>query len=272
MDLANITNWIPTAALAVVLWLARNMVKEWVTKSVQTRFDKSLEQLKSDLRTKEDEISSLRGVVLSGLTDRQVGLNKRRIEAVDQLWGSANKLTPGGYATTWTSILNLEEIRDRCLRNEEFRAYIKAQLGSYDINKITDPDDKQARPYVSDMAWAVYRAYQATIVWAVAKVVAARDGADLDSLGNADTVNNLIKAVLPHHAEFLDRHGEKGHYAILDELEDRLLHELRLVLEGKDLDQYAVEQGSRIKEALQQFDTVSAEKVIEKAKSELPRG
>ena len=55
----------------------------------------------------------------------------------------------------------------------------------------------------------------------------------------------LAKTVLPHQSDFMDEHGPYGAYFLLDEIKQKLLDELRLVLEGKEADreqlQHAIE-------------------------------
>ena len=86
-----------TGVLAWTLWLARELISTRLTKSVQLEFDKQIESVKADLRAsnerfkaqlrdKEAEIATLRSGALSALASRHTALEKRRHEAVDQLW------------------------------------------------------------------------------------------------------------------------------------------------------------------------------------------
>ena len=79
---------------AIGVFVARNWIKAGIEKSVQHGFDakietlrtelrKSEETFKSDLRSKESQISALRDGVLSGRAQRQALLDKRRLEAVE---------------------------------------------------------------------------------------------------------------------------------------------------------------------------------------------
>ncbi len=103
--------WVPTIVttglLALALWLGRKLIATRLVKSVEHEFNARLEAvraefrekeelLKADLRSKESEIADLRGGAMTAMASRQMALDKRRLEAVDQLW-SALDLPPFLY-------------------------------------------------------------------------------------------------------------------------------------------------------------------------------
>ena len=105
----NVMDWIPATAttlvLAGLLWLMRSLIATRLAKSVQHEFDAKLEKLraqfrkseevlKADLRSKETEISALRSGAMTALANRQIALDRRRLDAVDQLWSAVTALAP----------------------------------------------------------------------------------------------------------------------------------------------------------------------------------
>jgi hypothetical protein len=56
--------WIPagatTGSFAVILWLCRSLIATRLTKSVENEFNRKLENVKAELRTKEAQIDALR--------------------------------------------------------------------------------------------------------------------------------------------------------------------------------------------------------------------
>ncbi len=94
------SDWIPAISLSAVwlgvAYLARDLIKSSIAKSVQHKFDEKIENLrtnlrnseetfKGDLRAKEMEIAALRDGALGGLANRQALLEKRRLEAVERI-------------------------------------------------------------------------------------------------------------------------------------------------------------------------------------------
>ncbi|MBI3902634.1 MAG: hypothetical protein HY306_06785 [Nitrosomonadales bacterium] len=104
--------WLPpistTAIFGLVLWLGRNLIATRLTKSVQHEFDTKLESLRTelrkneelfraDLRAKEAEIAVLRSGAMTAMASRQVAFDKRRLEAIDQLWSAFIALGPAKW-------------------------------------------------------------------------------------------------------------------------------------------------------------------------------
>jgi len=107
MNLSSLSVWIPSLTvsglLGVALWLSRSIIETRLRASVQGEFDAKLEVLKGDIRSseerlgarlreKEAELEALRSGALSAMTSRQVVLDNRRLEAVDQLWSAYTEL------------------------------------------------------------------------------------------------------------------------------------------------------------------------------------
>jgi hypothetical protein len=85
------------AVFGIAIFAGRNWLKATIEHSVQHHFDKEIEELrtelrkseetfKSELRLKETEIGALRDGILSGRTQRQAFLDRRRLDAVERLW------------------------------------------------------------------------------------------------------------------------------------------------------------------------------------------
>jgi hypothetical protein len=92
-------------AIGVLIFIGRNWIKARIEQSVRSGFEAKLEALRSDLRrseedlkselrSKEAEITALRDGILSGRTQRQALVDKRRLEAIDGLWAAFTTLAP----------------------------------------------------------------------------------------------------------------------------------------------------------------------------------
>src|SRR5437879_2292452 len=101
-----------TALLSLALWLFHAVIITRLAKSVQHEFDDKLETIRTDLRkseelfradlrSKETQIAALRSGAIAGLVSRQAALDKRRLEAVDQLWSALTSLAPLRIASIW---------------------------------------------------------------------------------------------------------------------------------------------------------------------------
>lgn len=254
-------NWIPafsTAGLvALVLWLARNLILTRLTKSVQHEFDNKLEELranlrkseetfKADLRSKESQIEVLRSGALAGLVSRQAALDKRRIEAVDQLWSSMTALASVKAAPATLASLNYEYAAEEAAKDPRLREVFAKVVAPFDINKMNLGDAAKARPFVSPLAWALFSAYQAILIFAVFRLNMLKAGLNIPKAVDSEAVIKLVKAALPRRIDYITEYGVKGFHHLIDELEDHLLEEMKRMLEGEESDKATVKQAAGI--------------------------
>ena len=269
----NLTDWIPaistTSLLAGALWLMRSLIIARLTKSVQHEYDGKLEVLRSDLRRNEEtfkaelrakdaQIELLRSGVISGLASRQAALDKRRIEAVDQLWSAVVALAPAKTASTMMATIKFDAASKDAAKNPQFRQIFEVMGGAIDLNKIGGANASQMRPFVSEMSWAIFSAYQAIIMFAILQLQMLKVGLDAPNVLNTETVSKLVKAVLPHQTKYIEKYGVSGCHYLLDELEVLLLNELRSMLKGEESDKASLEQAAVIlKESKRLMDSIA---------------
>lgn len=259
----QLTDWIPalttTGLLSLALWLGRALITARLTRSVQHEFDKKLEQLKSEFRASEKtleaslaqrsaELESLRAGALSGITQRRALLDKRRLEAIDQLWGTLIRNQSARSLAMTMSLIQLENIAEQVSRDDRVRDFIKVSGGGFAPSKLDYVTADLARPYVSDMAWALFSATQAITSYYVAHWVALSHGIDSRKMIANDTVHKLILAVAPEYREYLDINGLSASYHLLERFDTLLLAELKRMATDYQQDKESVEQAARILE------------------------
>jgi len=103
----------------VVIFIGRNWIKARIEGSVRAGFEAKLEtlrsdlrrseeELKSELRSKEAQITALRDGILSGRAQRQALVDKRRLEAIDGLWAAFNALVPFTMVSRFMAVVNFD--------------------------------------------------------------------------------------------------------------------------------------------------------------------
>lgn len=265
------TSLIPTAVLACALYLGRNWIKAGIEKSVQYRFDAKIETLRtqlrhneenfiSELRMKEAEISALRDGVLSGRANRQALLDKRRIEAVERVWKAVIEFAPYKVLSAQMAMIKFDAAAEDTPQNPNLRKFFEIIGNVIPDRKPPDNPAKNEQPFVSPIAWALFSAYQAVLVHAYLMVKVLELGIkDAGKLIKTESVGNLLKTALPYMTKYIDEHGSARYHYFLDELEAKLLAELRSMLEGEDIDKASVEQSAKIMKAVDQVSTDNAE-------------
>ncbi len=211
----DVGQWIPpvitTSLLGAALWLGRNVIKIRLTNSVAHEFNTKLEAmrsefrrgeelLKADLRSKEAEIAALRAGVLEAMASRQIAIDKRRLDAIDQLWASVTGLAPAKALSSFMAVFHFEPTAAEAARNPQFRQLFEVMGTRFDFKSLDLREAAKARPFVSSMAWALYSAYSAICAINVAELQILKSGLDGKDLMRTDVVVKLVKAALPHRS------------------------------------------------------------------------
>lgn len=246
-----------TVLLSLLAWFSRQIIVTRLRASVQHEFDEKLEMLradlrrseesfKADLRSKEAQIETLRSGALSGLVSRQAALDKRRLEAVDQLWAGIEALGPLKLAAAVMAGVKFEKSLKLASEDPKVRDLFATFGGNVDPKAILKIDVHKSRPFVSEIAWALFSAYQAIVGHATAQLQMLKVGLDAPEILDSDHVSKLAKVALPHYAAYIDKHGAAGYSNMLEPLEAELLKELQRMMRGEESDKASIKQAAEI--------------------------
>jgi hypothetical protein len=262
----SISYWIPaistTGLLALLGWLFRN----WILKSIGFEFDKKLEFLKSQLRMSEEKlradlhanevnILALRSSVMTTISNRQIAVDKRRLEAIDQLWQSIISLNKARSISVIISQFNFEELAKRTKDDEILRNSLEMFGQGFDMTKdLNQIDASKARPFVSPLAWALYTAIITIIFNGVIRWYVAKSGLGSDDFFDHVALLKMVKEALPEYTDCVDKYGVSRLHSLVDILESKLLSEFRVMMSGAETDQSNVEQAAKIIEYSKKFN------------------
>lgn len=265
------------AALGMVGWLLRNWISTRLIKSVGFEFDQKIEvlkaeqraseeRLKADLRAKEAEIAALRLSAMTALSNRQIAVDKRRLDAIDQLWTSITSLNKARGVSLFMSTLKFEAVAEQAERDPKMREALKLIGANFDISKdLNLGDASKARPFVSSLAWAIYTAIVSIISNGAMRWHVAQGGLGAKDFTDHNSLSNMVKAALPEYSDYVDEHGASGLHFLVDKLELKLLEEFRVMMSGVEADRAGVQQAAEIlkySEELAQEDTTSTAKSL----------
>jgi hypothetical protein len=223
---------------------------------------------KSDIRGKETEINALRDGVLSGRSQRQALLDKRRIEAVERVWSSIIALGPYKGVSGMMSVMNFEVVEKRVPHDPKLRSYFSMLIANIPEPDINGPESAayRDRPFLSPLAWADFSAYSTVVMggYAYAKLF----GLGIEDAGRTlshDAIREVLRATLPYRSDYIDQLGKLQFNLLLDDLERELLAELGNMLSGVDSDQASIARAAEItravKNAVDEADTNKAKNV-----------
>lgn len=234
-------DWIPAISTSLLLgiaaFLSRNIFITRLTNSVKHEYDGKIENIKTDLRkseeilraelrNKESQIEALRSNVLAAFHDRKAVVFERELEAIDKLWASFIDLSAAkGISATMASI-KFESALAEAANNPMVRQMFSG-FEAYDLNSFNSMEAWKCRPYVSEISWAYFSAYQAIITFSIARMKILTSGLNMPELLDSTHVVNLAKAALPQASSLIEEQGVSSLHYLLEELENNLLLSLR---------------------------------------------
>ena len=258
----SILDWVPaistTAGLGIAAWLLRNWISQRLAKSITFEFDKKLEAIKAQnreaeerlragLRAGEEEIATLRASAMAALSSRQIAVDKRRLDAIDQLWASVMSLNRARGISLMMSTLKFEAVAKRAETDPKMRDVLAMIGKGFDITKDLDQTDaSKARPFVSPLAWAIYTALLGIIVNGAMRWHVAQGGLGPQDFSDSEALSNMVKAAMPEYAKYIDEQGTSGLHFLVDTLEMKLLAEFQAMMTGAEADRSSVQQAKDI--------------------------
>lgn len=250
----------------VVAYFGRLWFVERIKRGVQHQFDEKIEELRSTLRTseeqfkarlqsKESEISSLRTWVLGGAANRQALLDKRRFDAVERVWTTVIDMAPLKHVARIMMSIDFKESVKHAGR-PELQKFLDALGGdTADPSKLKPNAARYEQPYLTEPAWAYFLAYKAILIASVSRYIALKvGGPGIDEYMTNEPTKKVLKAALPNAGQFIDENEPELYYLLLDEIEAALLSELRRVLDGKHVDHEGIVRAKAIMAALPKSD------------------
>lgn len=244
-------------------WLLRAVIQTRLRAAVEHEFNTKLAALQSDLRQRDErhkddlrekavEIQALQNDALAARARRQGATDKRKLEAIDQLWAGITALRPATVSPRIWTKFNYAKCLTEAAKNPKFRAAFAA-LGSAGEAAVKETRGEEARPHVTKLAWAYFEAYRAIIGFYVARLIQLQNGVDQD-FTDQESVKMLAIAALPHYEEAIKEFGGDILHKYLDELEEKLLNEFTAMLAGKDDDVEGVRRAAEILKVAKQFN------------------
>lgn len=244
----------------VLIFAGRALLKQYIERSVQSKFDKELEKVRSELRVKESRIASLQSTALSDRANRQALFDKRRLEALENIWKSTIGLAPLRSSAMTMTVLKLDAVESEMKRQPQMSKVLNA-LNAPDIKDIMKSNDgMNERPFVQPQIWALFNAYQSILSFCAMRMTAIAMGVeDSKKIFKIDKIIEIAKATMPHYSDFLDEHGEVGLALMVEPLHERLAEAIRLAIVGEDTDQESVEQTKKILKLIHEYEAEAPE-------------
>lgn len=192
--------------------------------------------MRSDLRRKEAKIGALQQNVLSGRAGRQSILDRRRIEALENLWREVVKLNIFLWPAQMLVLLKLDEIDKRAARDPNVRQFMETISGGDHKEKMEDMRAEIERPYVPLQVWKLFSAYRSLLIFCYMRLRVSSLGMGGENMFKDEEVTKEIKGVMPHFSDYLDKYGVSGAAGLAHPLRELVFEAIRTALSSNESD------------------------------------
>lgn len=255
----TLTEWLisllfgPAVLVALALFF-RNRIGKALDQYFRHILDAKLEGIKHDLKAKGQEIEALRSGPLQIRGQRRAQIDTRKLMAIDQFWGAVNSLGPLKPISAMMAVFKWDEFVTELDRNPDARERIQKMIASIGVPEFPKHEAHAARPFISPLAWALFRAYQTALGYGFAQYQVLRTGVPGDVLNKPEAVSQVLVGAIPDWKERIEQHGTAIYPYVIEELENRLVLELQRSLEGVEDDEQEVEHASKIIDLVREYD------------------
>lgn len=267
-------DWIPALSSSAVLGLIGVGLglayKRAIEASITHAFDTKLEATKADFRREEEllraelrardaEFEALRSGALAGLAARHAEMGKRRIAAVEKVWANVIDAAKYKMLSKYAEVVKIDTMLEEAEKGgdagQKVLEFAEILLKSADAVEVEPWDNApyKERPFLPEIAWALFTAYRQLLMQPVVKLRLLVAGGNRKILADSSKMADVLKKALPGYADFIDKQGPEGHPYLIDQLEEALLSSLRQALDQKDADASAVAQAALIMSAVKEL-------------------
>ena len=184
------------------------------------------------------------------MISRQTKLYERQLDAIQQMWEAVRELEKAKFISSAVAMLKYEVSAKEAAKNPNFRKVFELMGGGFDPKSIKLDSASKARPFLSPLSWAYYNAYQSIIALNIVKFEFLKTGLEEpERFIDSEKVINLLKIVLPHQSNYLEKHGPGATHYLLDEIESLLLLEFQNMQKGNAADRENAERAAEILKA-----------------------
>lgn len=262
MDLTEFVAWIPSIGIATAISILTYVFRNWfivrITSSVKHEYNAKLEVVKSELKATEQELlfklkvrdgelQALKSGALSNMSQRQAVLYEKQVEAVERIWFVISLTSTLKIIPAMLSSFKMDEVSKAISTNPNLQEMFKMMGNNVDNEKIKEMNANASRPFVSALVWAYFSAYQTIVFHYIAQLKLLEMGMELKFVKTEDMIE-LIKRLLPHQAEYIDKFGPDAAFYLLDEVETKLLNEIDNMLKGMGLSEDNINEAAQINE------------------------
>jgi hypothetical protein len=226
-----------TGMIGVAGYLLRDTFAKFLSKAVEHRFDKRLENFKGELRDNEKELESIRSFLVSVRSSHNSALQAKRLDAAESMLRARNALSKFSILVEYMKMLKIEEILKSS--DPKISEFIDILVKPFDIDEklkqLATLDHTLPNLYLSEQSLKAFSAYQSIILGSVYMMQFLRIPLrDKGSYINAGGLSKIVIELVPESKEGFEKWGDGYAYHWSKHFYDEILKSLRHEISGVD--------------------------------------
>ncbi|KZK80052.1 hypothetical protein PsAD46_04041 [Pseudovibrio sp. Ad46] len=251
IDLSDwlITTISSTAVITTAGYVFKDTLAKFFANSVEHRFDKKIESVKSELRTSEAEIGQVRSFIAEQRRERDTINHAKRIDAAENALKLCNAFQKMSMAVEFIKIINVEEIsKDK--GDPKIPALFQPIERSLKIDECFEEigklDQTLLKLYLDDHTLKNYDAYTSIILRAVLFIKLFANAVGGSELMKEGLLRQKIEELVPTSNEGFEKWGEDYAYYWMQYFYDEVLKGLRATVNGVGRDQTDLKAATQV--------------------------
>ncbi len=238
----ELVNWLINAAgsagiLALVAYLARDILGKFFSKSVENRFERQLEKFKADIRDNERELDQIRSFLVSARRERDSVIQLKKLAAAEDLLRARQALFQLEGLVEYMKVFNKEAMLDN--QDPELTNIIESLIKPFELDeslKIPQKVDKTlCRLYLSEDTLRVYDGYENIIISAAMMMkVFSMPLPNKERYFDTSGLTKKLIELDPSTKVGFDKFGDMYAYHLSKYFHDGILRSLRHEISGMD--------------------------------------
>lgn len=239
----NLIRWIVSTItsagfLVAIAYFMRDILTRLLTKSIEHKFEKKIEEFKAEIRSEEKELEQIRASIVSARRERDVGLQAKRFEAAEMLLASRKYLLEFSGLVDIMKTIKFDKLLSYDDKSK-VHDLIETLIKPYDIdNKLEEYkkyDHSIPKLYLSERVIAFFEVYKQIVMHAVVtmKLISVGVYKNSDDL-KSESLVKAIQELAPASKEGFEKNGDMHALYWANYFYDGVLKELRNDLFGSD--------------------------------------
>jgi len=236
--------------LGATLIFFKDFLADLLSNRVKHRLHAELEEMKSDLRQRESEISELRSGALNAYWGRRSAADERTIKALETTWNHMMRLRYSMLPMVTAEQFDLSKVSKIAAQDHRVGPAFDKMFQGTDEGVMTNPNVRYERPFLPEKAWALFEAYHTIVSTGFAKMKMVGIGFDPNQLLDAGFNDRLVSTILEGRIDEVRVAGKLDLRRVLFQLEEEFHLEAQRWLSGEVETEAELQHARRIQKAI----------------------